>query len=333
MSQLSVIIPAFNEEKSLERFLPEVVAHCQHMGYQLIVVNDGSTDRTAAMLEDAATGKELLVLHHKVNRGYGAAIKTGVEAAQTNLVITIDADGQHRLEDIDRLYRKCLSADADMINGSRRGQAGDGAYRSVGKSVIRSFGKLLMPLHVYDINSGMKIYRTDLARRYLPLCPDSMPYSDIITLTFVHNRHRVLEEPIRTRRRITGASAVSTGTAFETILEILHILVLFNPMRIFLPAAAVCLLAGFIWGIPIVAAGRGVSIGAMLAIVTGLIFFFLGLIAEQLSWIRKASTEQGVSRITQYCGKPLSEDDRVAPERDVPNDAPKAVTVGGLPLS
>jgi glycosyltransferase involved in cell wall biosynthesis len=330
---LSVIIPAYNEEVSLEAFLQEVVEHCKTRGYELIVVNDGSRDRTPAILEAAAARGELRVLHHKVNRGYGAAIKTGVQAAGADLAITIDADGQHVLEDIDRLYQICLAEDADMINGSRRGQGSDGAYRQIGKSAIRSFARLLMPLHIHDINSGMKIYRTDLARRYLPLCPDSMPYSDIITLTFVHNRHRVLEEPIRIRKRLGGVSTINTHTAFQTIMEIVHVLVLFNPMRIFLPMSALCLVAGFAWGLPIVAAGRGVSIGAMLAIVTGLIFFFLGLIAEQLSWIRKAPTElQGADRVNQFCGRPPQGAGANVPQAPSRADDPATQTAGAQRL-
>jgi hypothetical protein len=103
----------------------------------------------------------------------------------------------------------------------------------------------------------MKLYRVDLARRYLPLCPDSMSYSDIIALTFLHRRHSVIEEPIRLNQRVDGTSSVSTATAFETVLDILHILMLFNPMRIFLPVSAVCILVGLAWGIPIILDKRG----------------------------------------------------------------------------
>lgn len=288
---LTVIIPAHNEELALEAFLPAVVDHCRARGYDLVVVNDGSRDRTRAILDEAARSTGLRVIHHKVNRGYGAAIKSGVLAAETDFLVTIDADGQHDLTDIDVLFARACEEDADMVVGNRSGQPSASRYRTVGKMAIRSFATLLMPVPIQDLNSGMKLYRTDLARRYLALCPDSMAYSDIIALTFLHTRQFVIEEPIHIRERIAGASSVSTATAFETVLEILHILVLFNPMRIFLPASALCLLLGFAWGLPIILAKRGISVGAMLAIVTGLICFFLGLIAEQLSWIRRTPFE------------------------------------------
>ena len=291
MQTLTVVIPAFNEEASLERYLPRVVEHCRRRHYQLIVVNDGSSDRTRGIIDQAALRGELRAIHHKMNRGYGAAIKSGIAGTSTDFLITIDADGQHELEDIDRLLQKAVDEDADMVVGSRRGQAAASVYRGVGRLAIRSFAKLLMLVPIHDLNSGMKLYRVDLARWYMPLCPDSMSYSDIIALTFLHRRHRVIEEPIRLNQRVDGTSSVSTATAFETVLDILHILMLFNPMRIFLPASAICILLGLAWGIPIILDKRGVSVGAMLAIMTGVIFFFLGLLAEQLSWIRRAPIE------------------------------------------
>jgi len=164
-----------------------------------------------------------------------------------------------------------------------------GWYRELGKQVIRSIARFLLPIHIYDINSGMKIYNTRLAQKYLKLCPDSMAYSDVIGLVFISQRHLVLERPIRIKQRIAGESTISTRTAFETIMEILNIVVLFNPMRVFLPLSITAILISIAWGVPIVLRGDGVSVGAMLGIVTGLILFFLGLIAEQLSLIRKGN--------------------------------------------
>jgi hypothetical protein len=135
----------------------------------------------------------------------------------------------------------------------------------------------------------MKLYRRDLALRYFALCPDTMAYSDTIALVFLHFRHRVLEVPIEVEARRSGRSRVNTLTAFETVMAVLHIVTLLGPMRIFLPLAAASVLAGIAWGVPIVLRGRGLSVGAMLALVTGLILFALGLLAEQLAQIRKGA--------------------------------------------
>ncbi len=284
---LTVVVPAYNEEAALPTFLPGLIDCCERNNWKLIVVNDGSEDRTAEILDDFKHVERLRVLHHKVNRGYGGAIKSGIRAVDTTYVVTIDADGQHYVEDLESLYRELRERDADMVVGSRKGLAASSRYRGLGKNLIRLVAKLLLDLHIFDINSGMKIYDAALAQRYLTLCPDSMAFSDVITLVFVSQRHRVCERPIRIRKRLAGTSTISTRTALETLMEILNIVVLFNPLRIFLPVSLVSLVLGFAWGIPIVLRGNGVSVGAMLAIVTGVVFFLLGLLAEQISLIRR----------------------------------------------
>jgi hypothetical protein len=145
----------------------------------------------------------------------------------------------------------------------------------------------MLTVPVYDINSGMKIYRTELAKQYLYLTPNNMPYSDIITLIFISNRHLVLEEPIVVNDRLKGESTIGIQTAFETIMEIVNMIFLFNPMKIFLPVSIISFLISLAWGIPIILRGQGVSSGALLGFISSLIFFFLGLIAEQLTLIRK----------------------------------------------
>ena len=285
MSSLSIVIPAYNEEEALKDFLPEVLSFCKEHGYQLIVTNDSSTDGTRAILDAVEEPEIFTPIHHKVNRGYGGALKTGIRAATTDYVITIDADGQHVLEDVARLHRLIDESDADMIVGNRDRNP-QSLYRQFGKGLIRWLAKLLMPLPVRDINSGIKICHTELSKRYLNFCPDSMAYSDTITLVFVAQRHLVLEEPVSLRPRIGGVSTITAKVALVTVLELIHIVVLLNPMRVFLPLAVFFVLFGGIWNIPIFLRGEGVSTGAMMLIVSGLIFFLLGLITALLSNIR-----------------------------------------------
>jgi hypothetical protein len=118
-----------------------------------------------------------------------------------------------------------------------------------------------------------------------------MAYSDVIALTFISERHLVIEHTVQIREREGGTSTVGTKTAFETILEIVNIVVLFNPMKVFLPLAVFFLLAGLCWGLPIVLAGKGISVGSMLGIFLGVLLFFLGLVAEQISSLRKQLVE------------------------------------------
>jgi glycosyltransferase involved in cell wall biosynthesis len=292
MNDLTIVIPAFNEGRSLPDVMPPLLGFCEANGVSLVIVNDGSTDDTAEILGRFTEHTCLSVVHNKLNRGYGGAIKSGIRAVQTELVITIDADGQHDLNDVGSLYRFFKEHDADMVVGSRIGQREASVYRGVGKSLIRWFARLLLPIHIQDINSGMKLYDTELARKYLALCPDHMAYSDIIAMVFVSQRHRVLEIPITVHPRKAGVSTISTMTAIDTVREILNIVILFNPMRVFMPIATFLLVFGTIWELPFLFKGMGVSVGAMLLIVSGLIFFFLGLMAEQLSTIRKALVDK-----------------------------------------
>jgi len=292
MRDLTIVIPAYNEAQSIPEVLPSVLEFCRIHGTQVIVVNDGSSDESAAMLASFEGNGHLTVIQHKLNRGYGGAIKSGIRAAQTKYVITIDADGQHDLKDVEALYIRAVEADADMVVGSRIGQKEASVYRSMGKSLIRWFANLLLPMPVKDINSGMKLYDAALAKKYLPLCPDHMAFSDIILMVFVSQRHRVLELPITVHPRRGGVSTISTMTAIDTVREILNIVILFNPMRVFMPIALFLLLFGVVWGLPILLRGNGVSVGAMLLLVSSLLFFFLGLIAEQLSTIRKSLTDR-----------------------------------------
>ncbi|MFT3891321.1 MAG: glycosyltransferase family 2 protein [Anaerolineales bacterium] len=284
--ELTIVIPVYNEAESLPRFLPELIKTCKAKGWQLILVNDGSKDDSARILTQYNEEAEVKVLHHKVNRGYGGALKTGLAAAKTRYVITMDGDGQHQIADVEAIYQFAIQNDADMLIGSRSEMEHVNWYREFGKWLIRSFTRILVPLPIHDLNSGFKLYRTELVQHYLHLCPDGMAFSDVITLLFLNQGHLVLEFPISVRKRIAGSSSIGTHTAFQTIMEILNLAMLVNPLRIFLPLSIFCISVGLLWGIPIVIAGRGVSVGAMLAIVLGALFFFLGLIASQLASIR-----------------------------------------------
>ena len=162
---LTVIIPAFNEAQSLPLLLPEVFAYCAGQQWKIIVVNDGSTDGSKEILSHYEKNDSFRVIHHKLNKGYGAALKSGLLACDTKYAVTIDADGQHYLEDIDNLLANMVSHDADVVVGSRKGAVSDSSYRGLGKGIIRTLAKMLMTVPIHDLNSGMKIYDTALAKK------------------------------------------------------------------------------------------------------------------------------------------------------------------------
>jgi glycosyltransferase involved in cell wall biosynthesis len=286
MPSLTIVIPAYNEEKSLAKYLPSVISFCKQKGYKLIVVNDGSKDGTAKVLAGFSGESVLKVIHNKLNTGYGGAIKKGVRVAETDFVVTIDADGQHNLDDVEKLFQKAIETDADMVVGNRGKSSG--YYRSLGKWLIRKIARTLMPMNIEDINSGMKLYNTSLAQKYISICPETMAYSDIILLTFIYKRHLVIEMPVIINPRTEGTSTISTMTAIDTVREIVNIVILFNPLRVFLPVGTLFIIASILWDIPIFLRGSGVSVGALLGIMTGMIFYFFGLLAQQISAFRKS---------------------------------------------
>jgi len=287
VKNLSIIIPAYNEAKNIPLVIPGIVDFCKQHNYQLIIVNDGSADDTKQELSVFDSEECVTVIHHKINRGYGGAIKSGISVCETPYLVTMDCDGQHVVQNINNLFEALQQQDADMVVGTRRGQKSSTISRGVGKRIIRFIIKRLMPLPIYDINSGMKLYATDLAKNYSRICPNSMAYSDVICLTFINKSHRVIESPIEIKERQLGQSSVNLKTAFHTIYEVFNIIVLFNPIRIFMPIALTAIFAGVLWGTPIILAGNGVSVGAMLSIMLGVITLFFAAIAEQLSQIRK----------------------------------------------
>ena len=289
--ELTLVIPAYNEEASLTQFLPELLEFCASNQAQLVIVDDCSSDGTGAMLDEAAARHDFMrVCHHKVNRGYGGALISGLHLAETRFAVTLDADGQHRLCDVLKLVQKQKETDADLVIGCRGDDAGGGSglYRALGKKLIRFIaGRLVEDLPVTDLNSGMKLYDTKLAQRYLRLCPDGMAFSEVLTLIFVQQKHLVTETPIEVEPRRSGKSTINTMTALDTMLQIFNIVMVFNPMRIFLPLGGLMIGFGILWAIPFLLRGSGLSSVSLMTMIAGLLLIMMGLLAEQLAQIRK----------------------------------------------
>ncbi|MBR6088863.1 MAG: hypothetical protein IKP86_02945, partial [Anaerolineaceae bacterium] len=165
---------------------------------------------------------------------------------------------------------------------------GSGFYRAIGKKLIRFIaGRLVGNLPISDLNSGMKLYDTELAQRYLRLCPDGMAFSEVLPLIFIQQKHLVTEAPITVVPRLSGKSTINTMTALDTLFQIINIVMVFNPMRIFLPIGGLMILLGILWAIPFLIRGTGLSSVSMMAMTAGLLMIMMGLLAEQLAQIRK----------------------------------------------
>lgn len=289
-AELTIVIPAYNEAANLPQVLREVLDSARSNDWKVILVNDGSSDASAEAIAPFQGEPNLKVVTHSINKGYGAALKSGLARVQTPYAVSIDADGQHDVSDISRLLAAAKAENADLVIGCR--QTRGSSFRGLGKAIIKAFARSLMPMPVEDLNSGFKLYRSCIGKLYLPLCPNGMSFSDILTLLFINQRNKVIEVPIEVRSRQTGRSTISTLTALETVMSILNISMMFNPLRIFLPLSIISLVAGLAWGLPILFAGRGVSVGFLLMVVTAAIFFSIGLIAAQVAAIRQQMLDE-----------------------------------------
>lgn len=292
---LTIVVPCYNEEKNIPVFFPKLLAFAKENNYRIIAVNDGSSDSTAEKLREYTDAPNYTVLTHKVNKGYGAAIKTGIGAVQTEFAITIDSDGQHRLEDVKRCMDFMLEKDADLVVGARKNN-GSGNYRALGKLLIRMFARSLLELPISDLNSGMKCYRVDETLQYLELCPDTMAFSDVILLLMVNDRKLVTEIPIEVAPRVAGKSTIGTKTAFVTLAEILNLSILLRPMTTFIRLGLFFFIIGAAWCVYTYINSRMISSIAVAMILLSAICCVFALLGEQISQIRKSLAKKDRSR-------------------------------------
>jgi glycosyltransferase involved in cell wall biosynthesis len=278
--QLTIILPAFNEEHAIVEVMRQVQTNCSDIVREILVVDDGSGDQTARVAEAAGAR----VIRHHQNMGYGAAIKTGIRSAQTEWILIMDADGQHRMEDVlqlSKLIDKC-----DMAVGHRTGLVHSTLWRLPGKWLLGLMANYLTRQTIPDLNSGLRLIRKTLALKYLHICPSGFSFSTTITLAFHNRKYDVLYVPIQVEKRYSGKSMVSIGTGLDTFILILRIASLFDPLRIFVPLSVLTGLFGICLGIYYIIMAFTISGAPILLIVSSLILFTLGLLCDQISQLR-----------------------------------------------
>ena len=276
---LTVIIPAFNEAAGIGNVLDELARECGDFLTAVVVVDDGSADDTARVARE----RGVIVVQHPGNLGYGASLKSGLRRADTGYVATFDGDGQHRAADLRRLWES--RSGAAMVIGARQKLIHSPLWRMPGKWMLGAVASYLVRRRIPDLNSGMRLLTVDVARRYAHLCPRGFSMSTTLTMAVMSRGWPVAFVPIDVRPR-TGRSTVTVATGLETMVLLLRIICLFNPLRLFVPASVLVAILGVGWGIPYALAGRGLSVGAMLAIVMSVLLFSLGLICDQVSQLR-----------------------------------------------
>ncbi len=263
---------------------PAIVQFCENNNFQLIVVDDGSRDDTMAELKKLPS-VNLHILRHSLNRGYGAAIKTGIQHCQTPRCVTIDADGQHSLLDILLLMKAMDEEQADLVVGNRQGM-GSSPFRNLGKWIILSFTRAFFKLPIGDLNSGMKLYKSQVAKSLIHWTPNGMAFSDVVTLVHFQLRYKIIERNITINPRARGTSTINWRTAVYTISEIAFLVVNIIPFKFFSTLGLFFLFLGMIWGIPFALTGQGITVGSALLLLTALIVFLQGVMIELLVRLR-----------------------------------------------
>ncbi len=285
---LSIVIPAFNEGEAVNTTLKQLQNLSRIHNWEIIIVDDGSTDDTVAHISNHIDGHYLQLVQHGYNQGYGAALKTGIRRAKAPVVATMDADGQHDPHELLKLLP--LVPENDLVVGQRTKLMHSQLWRMPGKWFLGWLANYLTRQTIPDLNSGMRIFRREIIIKYLHLCSDRFSFSTTSTLVFFNRGYRVAYTPIKIYPR-KGSSTVKVSTGLETIILILRIMTLFEPLRIFIPLSLILSVMGVLWAIPYAVQLRGVSVGALLLIVAGLLTFMLGLLSDQISALRKERFE------------------------------------------
>ncbi|MEP7155335.1 MAG: glycosyltransferase family 2 protein [Betaproteobacteria bacterium] len=273
---LSIVLPAKNEANGLLKVLPTI--RMLHPDADIIVVDDGSEDHTA----EVARKFGARVVRHVRSMGNGAAIKSGARAAAGEVTVFMDADGQHKPEDIARLL-SALENGNDMVVGSRSLASQAGAHRAIANTFYNWLATWMVGQTVSDLTSGFRAVKTKLFRKYLYLLPNGFSYPTTITMSFFRAGYAVSYVPIEAPVRIGKSHVRILRDGARFFLIIFKIGTLFAPLKLFLPiSGAFFATACSYYLYTYLAYGRFTNMSALLFI-TSILIFLMGLISEQIS--------------------------------------------------
>jgi len=287
--KLSIILPAKNEADNLAPVLAQLAA--RFPAAEILVVDDGSTDATARIARE----QSVRVVSHPYSMGNGAAIKTGARHAIGEILVFMDADGQHDPTDISRMLAK-LDEGYEMVVGARHVDTHASLGRRLANQGYNRLASWMTGYRIEDLTSGFRAVRARHFRKFLYLLPNSFSYPTTSTMAFFRAGFPVAYIPIRAGRR-GGKSHISLlrdGSRF--VLIILKIGALFSPMRFFLPLSLIFLLTGVgYYGYTYFTMNRFTNMSAVLLIYS-LSLFLIGLVSEQISALHYKGVEEDQRR-------------------------------------
>jgi glycosyltransferase involved in cell wall biosynthesis len=274
----TVIIPAFNEAASIGAVVCGLLRAARWR--EIIVVDDGSSDETAANARAAGAR----VIRHPYNKGNGAAVKTGIRQSAGEFVLIADADGQHRSSDAARLVSH-LGA-YDLVVGARTAGTHASLSRRLGNATLNAIASFLTEQPIPDLTSGFRAARRDALVEFLHLLPNGFSTPTTTTLAFIKAGYSVRFEPIEADPR-TGDSKIRLASdGFGFFLILLKVVTIFSPLRLFVPISAASFAVGAGYGVWTIATQSHVTNSSVLLIMLSVVILLVGLVSEQVSSLR-----------------------------------------------
>ncbi len=277
--KISIIVPAFNEEGGIEKVIADLKKHL-NQEREIIVVNDGSTDRTKEVVEKIT---DIKVINHFRNRGYGAALKSGIQKSQGDYILIIDADGTYPTESIPELISEIDNF--DMVVGARiNTQSKIPVSRKPAKWFLGKLANYLASTKIPDLNSGFRIIRKDVLMKFINLLPNGFSFTTTITLALLTNNYQVKYLPIDYYKREGKSKIKPIRDTLNFLQLIIRTVLYFNPLKVFIPFSLMIFAIAIGIAIYSILFTPGfMDVTFVLFCSTALQAFFFGLIAELIT--------------------------------------------------
>lgn len=278
---ISVIIPAYNEQEAVVTTIKKVREGLKAKGnveYEIVVINDGSTDNTINTLKSCDIDFKLI--DNQFNRGYGASLKEGIRHSSGNYICIIDADGTYDPSYIAGFYDDVK--DNDMVVGARTGKLVEvSLLRKCVKWVLIVLANYLSGTKIIDLNSGLRIFRRQIAEEAMNILPDGFSFTTTITLAALSSGYLIKYVPINYAKRAGNSKFHPIKDTYSMIVLIVRTILYFNPLKIFLPLGFLMLLIGF--GVLLGSyffAEKIMDITFLILLISGIQIISIGLIAD-----------------------------------------------------
>ncbi len=295
----AIIIPVFNEEGAIRDTvmrLQRIATTLAEWQFEIICVNDASTDSTAAILNEI---KGITVLTHTLNRGYGGALRTGLNHASAEWVFIVDADATYPIEELGQLLSE-IDNGADMVVGARKGIGITASpFHRIARWILRKMTHILTGTMVPDLNSGMRVFRHRLYREFKTLLPLGFSFTTTLTMASLYSNYKIIYVPITYAPRLGKSNIKPVRDFFGFTMLIIRIASYFEPLRFFLPLAFGVMLIGFLKGSRDFIILGQIGPLAVIVFLMGVQIFLTGIIAEVIVRRASSSTETEILRTNQ----------------------------------